>query len=417
MPKRQAPDWRAALARHQQTAAIAGVIAVAGGLALLTNVLTSSAAKAPAQAQEAPKRVGEIFYPTKAQWANLGVEEVKLESFRSEHVTEGKISIDEDQSTLIFSPYAGRVLRLFVRPGETVEKGQPLFVVEATDTVQTQNDFLAAVATRNKAVAQLHLAEVTERRHRELFEKKALSQKELDQTQAMLTSAQNDARSSETGLEATRNRLRILGLSDDEIVALQDNGTISPETTIRAPISGTIVQRKVGPGQYVSNSVSDPVFVIGDLSKVWLIAYVRESAAPLIRIGQPVRFTVLAFPQKTFEAEISYVSSTLDPTTRRLYVRATVDNNEKILKPEMFASVTLLTGADNNFISVPREALIFDGDAAKVWVARPDKGIEARNVRVGPGKGKRIAILHGLNEGERVIVKGGLFVDRQADGG
>lgn len=410
--------WEKRLARHQQAFVIAGVVIVAGLLALITNSFLSGNAKAViAIAQEKPKRVGNVFYPTTAQWTNLGVEQVLTESFRSEHITEGKISIDEDQSTLIFSPYSGRVLRLFVRTGQMVEKGQPLFVVEATDTVQTQNDFIAAVSARNKAHSQLHVAEISERRHRELFEKKSLSAREYDNTQAILTAAQNDARSSDTALEASRNRLRILGLSDEEIEALKNHGAISPETIIRAPITGTIVQRKVGPGQYVTNSVSDPVFVIGDLSKVWLIAYVRESAAPLARIGQTIRFNVLAFPQKPFEAEIDYVSSTLDSTTRRLYVRATIDNPDKILKPEMFASVTLLTGDDNIYPSLPREAVIYDGDEARVWVAREDKGIEVRPVKVGTGKGKRLSIIDGLKEGERVVVKGSIFLDRQTSGG
>lgn len=416
MPRQAKPYWQTFVAHHQQSLVIAGIVVVAGLLALFTNSFISGKARAVAVAQETPKRVGNVFYPTTAQWTNLGVEQVATESFRSEHVTEGKISIDEDQSTLIFSPYSGRVLRLFARSGQTVERGQPLFVVEATDTVQTQNDFITAVSARNKAHSQLNLVQVTERRHRELFEKKSISTREYENTQALLTAAQNDARSSDTGLEAARNRLKILGLSDEEIEALQNKGAISPETVIRAPISGTIVQRKVGPGQYVTNSVSDPVFVIGDLSRVWLIAYVRESAAPLVRVGQTLRFTVLAFPQKAFEAEIDYVSSTLEATTRRLYVRATIENPDKILKPEMFASVALLTGEDNIYPSLPREAVIYDGDVARIWVARADKGIEARSVKIGPGKGKRLAIVEGLNEGERVIVKGSIFLDRQTGG-
>ncbi|MFX8477582.1 efflux RND transporter periplasmic adaptor subunit, partial [Acinetobacter baumannii] len=91
-------------------------------------------------------------------------------------------------------------------------------------------------------------------------------------------------------------------------------------TPIYAPIGGTIVQRKVGPGQYIGNGSSDPVFVIGDLSTVWLIAYVRETEAPKIQIGQSVKFTVLSYPDQTFTAAVSYVAASLDPTTRRLLV-------------------------------------------------------------------------------------------------
>src|SRR5262249_37082916 len=99
------------------------------------------------------------FVATEAQWATLGVEPVKRQVFRAAHVTEGKIAVDEDRSTLIFSPYAGRVTKLLAKPGDTVTSGQPLFVVEATDMVQAQNDFINAITGMNKARSQLVLAE------------------------------------------------------------------------------------------------------------------------------------------------------------------------------------------------------------------------------------------------------------------
>src|SRR6202012_2476354 len=99
--------------------------------------------------------------------------------------------------------------------------------------------------------------------------------KDYQQSQATLVQAQNDMRSAQSALEAARNRLKILGLSEDAITSFQDKGRINPEVTVVAPIAGTVVQRKVGPGQYISSGASDPVFVIGDLSTVWLVGYVR----------------------------------------------------------------------------------------------------------------------------------------------
>src|SRR5204863_2892880 len=116
---------------------------------------------------------------------------------------------------------------------------------------------------------------------------------------------------------AARGRLRILGKTDKEIGAFQDKGTIDPATPIYAPIGGTIVQRKVGPGQYIGTGSSDPVFVIGDLSTVWLTAYVRETEAPNVSVGQDIKFSVLAYPDRTFAAKVSYVAASLDPATRR----------------------------------------------------------------------------------------------------
>jgi cobalt-zinc-cadmium efflux system membrane fusion protein len=307
-------------------------------------------------------------------------------------------------------------MKLFAKAGDQVERGQPLFVIEATDMVQAQNDFVSAATALNKARSQLNLAEITEKRNRDLYQGKAVPLKEWQQAQAALVTAQNDARSSDTAFEAAHNRLRILGKSEDEIAAFHDKGVISPETPIHAPISGTIVQRKIGPGQYVGAGASDPVFVIGDLSTVWLYAYVRETEAPKVRVGQTINFTVLAYPEQIFEAKVNYVAAALDPATRRLVVRATIDNPQGLLKPEMFASVTLFSGDERMAAAVPRDALIYEGSAVRIWVARDDKAIELRQVRTGLASGRMVQVLDGVQPGERVITKGSLFIDRMATG-
>src|SRR5262249_42271663 len=153
---------------------------------------------------------------------------------------------------------------------------QSLFVIEATDTVQAQNDFIAAITALNKARSQFELAQIQNRRAQDLYAGKAVPLKDAQSAEAALVAAQNDVRSGEIALEAVRNRLRILGFSDDAITVFQTQGRISPETTIPAPIGGTVVQRKVGPGQYVQTGATDPAFVIGDLSTVWITAFVRE---------------------------------------------------------------------------------------------------------------------------------------------
>ncbi|HEY7665804.1 MAG TPA: efflux RND transporter periplasmic adaptor subunit [Xanthobacteraceae bacterium] len=360
------------------------------------------------------KRPNGLFYPSKEQWATLTVEPVQQKVFRSEHVTEGKIAVDEDRATPIFSPYAGRVMKLFVKPGDIVKVGQPLFTVEATDMVQAQNDFISAATALNKARSALNLAQINEKRQSLLYEGKAVPLKEVQNAKAVLDAAENDVRSAEVALEAARNRLRILGKTDREIAEFQEKGTIDPATPIYAPIGGTVVQRKVGPGQYVGGNTSDPVFVIGDLATVWLLAYVRETDAPLVHVGQPLYFTVLAYPDRPFPAKISYVAAALDPTSRRLLVRASVDNAEGLLKPEMFASVKILTGESADAVAVPRDAVIYEGEAARVWLVRDDKGIELRRIKVGLTNGNMVEVLAGLARNDRVITKGSLFIDRVA---
>src|SRR6476469_3767437 len=180
--------------------------------------------------------------PTPAEWASLSLQPVTERAFRAEYVTEGKIAIDEDRSTPVFSPYTGRVTKLLARPGDSVVKGQPVFVIEAADTVQAQNDYVAAMTGVHKAKSALDLAEIQDKRAKNLFEGKAVPLKDYQQSQVTLIQAQNDLRSSQTALEAARNKLRILGFSDDDVSAFRAKGGINPEITIFAPLGGTVVQ-------------------------------------------------------------------------------------------------------------------------------------------------------------------------------
>lgn len=394
--------------------AVAVVVLVAGGAVFVTR--SSETPRSSSEMSSQSRRGLQRYMPTPAEWASLTIEPVVDHTFRAEHVTEGKIAVDEDRSTPVFSPYAGRVIKLLARPGDHVAQGQPLFIIEAADTVQAQNDFIGAVAGLNKAKSQMDLAQIQDKRAKDLFEGKAVPLKDYQQTQAGLISAQNDLRSAQTALEAARNRLRILGLSDDAITAFQDKGRINPDTTIVAPIAGTVVQRKIGPGQYVNAGASDPVFVIGDLSTVWLTAFVRETDASVVAVGQEIAFKVLALPDRDLRARIDYVSAAIDPTSRRLMVRATVNNANGLLKPEMFANVTIYAAGDHPAVAVPKRALIYEGDEVRVWVAHDDKSIELRKIKTGLANGDLVEVRGHLAPGEQIVTKGNLFIDRAASG-
>lgn len=356
------------------------------------------------------------FRPTEAQWGALELAVSEGYRFRSEFTTEGKIAVNDETSTPVFSPYAGRTAKIFAKPGDVIQKGQPLFVLEAADTVQSLNDYVAAASTLASARTKLKLAETVEKRANDLYAGKAVPLKDWQQAQADLATAQNDARSSETATEAVRNKLRILGLSDEAIDTFAEKRQINPETTIVAPIGGTVVQRKLGPGQYVASGASDPAFVIGDLKTVWLAAFVRETDVSQVQLGQDVSFTVLAAPNRVFKARVDYVSSAFDPVSRRLMVRGTIDNIDGVLKPEMFASVTLFDGGDRQLSpDIPSRAIIYTGDEPRIWVARDDRTLEVRKIRIGLTDGDRVQVLDGLKIGERVVVKGTIFVDRAAN--
>src|SRR6185312_16018281 len=132
----------------------------------------------------------------------------------------------------------------------------------------------------------------------------------------------------------------------------ETKGIINASTPILSPIGGTIVQRKIGPGQFINSGASDPVFIVGDLSSVWLIAYVREGDASSVRVGQDVTFTVPANPGETYSGKLDYVSAMLDPTSHRLVARAKIDNPDGQLKPEMFANVSIFANSRDRSVAV-----------------------------------------------------------------
>jgi cobalt-zinc-cadmium efflux system membrane fusion protein len=362
------------------------------------------------------RRNAQNFTPTPSEWATLTIEPVKAKTFRAEYVTEGKVAVDEDRSTPVFSPYAGRVTKLLAKPGEVLKQGQPLFTIEAADTVQAQNDFIAAMSSQNKAKSAIDLADIQFKRAKDLYEGHAIPLKDYQQAEATQVQAQNDMRSSATALEAARNKLRILGFTDETIKAFQDKGVINPEVTIYSPIAGTVVQRKIGPGQYVNSGANDPVFVVGDLSTVWLTAFVRESDAAAVCIGQDISVNVMALPGRPLTAKVNYVAAAIDPNTRRLLVRATIDNKDGLLKPEMFANVTIYSSGDRAAPAVPKQALIYEADKVRLWVAREDKSVELREIKIGLINGNLVEVTSNLKPGEQVVTKGSLFIDRAASG-
>jgi cobalt-zinc-cadmium efflux system membrane fusion protein len=390
-------------------ALLVGVVAGAGRML----VEHAKSSEPPQAAKKDPGR----FTPTDAEWAALAFDPAKEQEFRAEHITEGKIAVNEDSSTPVFSPYAGRVAKLLVKPSDTVERGQALFVIEATDTVQALNDFITASSALNSARSKLRLAEINEKRQNDLYAGKAVPLKDWQAAQDALVGAQNDQRAAETALEAVHNRLRILGRSEEQITQFQQSRQISADTPIYSPLSGTVVARKVGPGQFIAAGASDPVFVIGDLSTVWLTAFVRESEAADVRLGQEIDYTVLALPGRTFKARIDYVAAAIDPATRRLLVRATIDNKVGLFKPEMFANVTIYAAGDHVSVGVPKQALIYEGERVRLWVAHDeDKTLELRQVQTGLTNGGLVEIKTNLTPGEKVVTRGSLFIDRAASG-
>jgi membrane fusion protein, heavy metal efflux system len=339
------------------------------------------------------------FRASPQQLKSFTVESVRTHGFVSEELTEGKIGVNGDRATPVISPYSGRVTRVIAGLGDTVKAGAPLATLEASEFVQAQNDLRVAAS-------QVKLARISETRKHALYDAKGGSLQDWQQAQADLAAA-------ETALNAVRNRLQIFGKSQAEITQLESLQIMNPSATIMAPIAGVVVDRQVGPGQYLQAG-GTPVFTIADPSSVWLLANVRESDAGLVQLGQPVEVRVLAYPKRAFKARVTYVAAVVDPTTHRLPVRAEIDNRDLALKPEMFASFRILTSDATESPAVPEAAVVYEGASAHVWVVAGDGLLSYRAIRTGRSNDGLVEVLDGLKAGERIVTKGGLFIDQAA---
>ena len=400
------------LKRHRLLIAGAGLVAVVGAGFWM---LDSGPSNAVARPEKPTAEADGAFRPSDTQWGSLRLTPVRQVAFRDERATDGKIALNEDTTTPVFSPYSGRVSRLIAKPGDHVDAGAPLFAIEASEFVQGQNDLVTAVAGVEKSKSRVDLAKTVEKRQRELLAIRGGALKDLEQAQSDLIGAQGDLRSAEIALAAVRNRLRILGRSDADIDRLEKVDKIGAEAIVNAPISGTVIQRKVGLGQYINVGATDPVFTVGSLDTVWLIANVRESDAPRMKVGQLVEVSVLAYPKRIFNAKLTYVAPALDATTRRLPVRAEITNPGRELLPEMFATFRIISGDARMGAAVPTDAVIYEGAQARVWVARPEqKVVVSRSIDVGDTVNGLVEVRKGLQIGETVVASGTLFIDRAA---
>jgi membrane fusion protein, heavy metal efflux system len=347
---------------------------------------------------EAPLPPG-TFRASASQLKTFTIEAVQPHAFVSEELTEGKIGVNGDRTTPVVSPYSGRVTRVIGRLGDTVKAGAALATLDASEFVQAQNDL-------SVAAAQVKLARINETRKHALYDAKGGSLQDWQQAQADLTAA-------ETALNSVRGRLRIFGKSPADIAKLEVSQSMSPVATLTAPIAGVVVDRQVGLGQYLQSG-GTAVFTIADPSSVWLLANVRETDAGLVKLGQSVEVHVLAYPKRAFTARVSYVAALVDPATHRLPVRAEIDNRDGALKLEMFANFRILTSDATESPSVPEAAVVYEGDAAHVWVVAADGLLIYRAIHPGRSNDGLVEVLDGLKSGERVVTKGGLFIDQAA---
>ena len=375
---------------------------------LFGGALTASFAVA-----EGPMKGADFLRVVPDQLHQLQIVKVGSYAFRAQTSAIGQIGYNEDASTVVLTPFSGRVTRLIAKPGDQVKRGDPLLEIDSPEQFAQQNDFIAAQAAKRKAGSQHNMAQIAERRVRDLHEGKAAPSKDLQQAEAQLAAAENDLRSADTAFEAARARLRILGRTDEEIQKLEQTGMLSRVTTITAPIAGTVVSRKVGPGQHVKADSGDTLYTIADLSTMWLKAQIFEQDIAQVRIGQEIEARVSAVPDRVFKARINAINSASDVMTRRVVVRSEIENADGLLKAEMFAMFKISIDDGSKSPAVPTDAVIREGDVATVWVETEPRLFKRRVVDIGIQQNGLTQIRSGLDAGELVVAQGAIFVDNE----
>ncbi|MGJ0238579.1 efflux RND transporter periplasmic adaptor subunit [Novosphingobium fluoreni] len=355
-----------------------------------------------------------IVQLTPGQVSSLKLETAGADDGYARTGASGQIAVDETRSTPVFLPYSGQVQRVFVQNGDRVTAGTPLLSVRTTDIADARDALAAAAAQRSSALAQVRVASENTARAEEIYRTAGGALKDLQQARSDLVAAQSQLGIANAAMTAARAKLSVFGAS----------GGGGGEAVMRAPISGIVVTRAISQGQYVSGGAgagagAAPAFLIADLSRVWLVAQVAESDASRVHIGDRVVVTATAYPGRKFDAVINNVGAQIDPVSHRLQVRATIANPDGALKPQMFANFTIETpdrevqtlAAAPRPLSLPTEAVIHEGDTARVWVWQGKGRVKVRDVATGESHDGRVTILGGLRPGEKVVTQGAIFVN------
>jgi cobalt-zinc-cadmium efflux system membrane fusion protein len=284
-------------------------------------------------------------------------------------------------------------------------------MIDTPDIVGMQSDYLQALTTERSARTTLDLATRTRERAVRLAEAEAIPKRDLQQAQADESRAADDLQRAQSAIAAARGRLRSAGMSEDEINRLAATShSVNRIVALIAPITGTITDRKAGLGQVVQAGSGDPLFMIADLSSVWVNADVYEDQLAHIHAGAQVKIRTPAYPNETFDARVDQIGSTVDSDKHTIAVRCVVTNSRGQLKPGMFAAVVLRAAAIETATTVPSSAVVVEGDRRSVFVEESPGKYVKRLVETGSEVDGSVVIRSGLREGERVVVRGGLLM-------
>lgn len=345
----------------------------------------------PAPVALAPGTIA--FAPHAPQLSSIAVTTAEGRALPVSEPLFGRIAYDENRTTRVSSPVAGRVTRLQAEVGDTVAVGKVLAVLDAPDLATAQADLQKARADEDRKKRAFERAKL-------LFDAQVLAGKDYE---GALADAQQ-ARA-ETRRAALRLKNLHAGDAQDSMFAL------------RAAMAGTVTERQLNLGQEVRPDLAAPLYVISDLARLWVIVDAPEAIAAKIGEGTKVIVESEAYPGERFSATVEKVAPVLDPATRRIQVRCTVSNADHKLKPEMYARVSFLPNHENTQVFLlPNTSLYVEGLANFVFIETAPGVFMKRRVTVARTSGERTYISAGIKAGEQVVTEGAFLLSAEASG-
>lgn len=305
------------------------------------------------------------------------IEEIKQEDVQDAVQMTGKLAVDSLRLQQISARVPGRVDKLAMIEGQVVNAGQALAWVYSPEYISAQNEFLLAKRTARTLNTEAM---------RDLFE---------------------DAKAT---LESARNKLRIIGASQQEVQQLESRGVAAEFLTITSAINGVVTKRSIDSGGYLNTG--DSLGVVADLSSLWFLGNVFESDLSKLKMGQSVDIQVMGTQLNRYQGKVSFISPTFDPQTHAVVVRVDLPNPKGELKPDMFAKASVSVGVAKLPV-VPRVAVVQDGAQSFLVVKKMDGQFQRIAVNAVPANDNdHLAITSGVQAGDQVVVDGGVLVDR-----
>ena len=340
--------------------------------------------------------------PTKASDVKLSAQQLQhiaLYTVADEHFhesirTNGTVDFDNERATGVLAPMSGPVTKLLVAPGDRVQKGQALALVHSPD-------YAAAVDAYRKAQAAALNARRIADVDKDLLAHKGVSEREAAQ-------AQSDAIGAEADASAALQALVALDI-DPKILDALRQGKPAPQLdgVIRAPLAGTVVERTIAPGQLLQAGTT-PCFTIADLSRVWVMAQLFGDDANRVGVGDSAHVEAGA---TTLDGTVTNVAAEVDPATRAVAARVSVDNPHGALKKQMYVPVTIVSRKDSTGLLIPAAAVLRDDENLPfVYVAQSDGGFARRPVTLGYSDGEHDLVSDGLHAGDKIVAQGAIFL-------